>query len=475
MIDMKTRMIVFSISMAIAFSTRAQKIQLEIDLGKFRFNELKGIKVGDSIFLTLEAVSVTNASKTGSTGDAVTINKSYWLLPNGESKEVDLPKLVEKSFLATAKSNDTTYYYFAEWYKKGAKIKALALSKNGKGQISDRSILLDTRLYGRYVENGSLYLLTAEKSAFGLRLIQLNGLSIVGERNFPLSFDLGKNKRASISFYEANSPIMPSQATDPIKIIKEKDAIVICVDEYKLDYTDPNAPPTSLFRTIVARLDLVTGEVTNRLFMETTPVYFNSTVFNNYLYRIVLDAGLKTEVFDLSNGQKVTSYIIPEKAKTMNTSVYSRNEESLMVKKTEGVEPNSLLRFNRKGFLIVEPSPLQDSLQITMGVYGEIYHSVPLVHSLGLLGVLVPTMATIGANALDDRKYYQYFYMKSNQKNESLLFQKGNTGLLLQKIDEYEMQRGEVYAIKGYIPTQNAIYGIYGFKNSPIVQVIKFE
>jgi hypothetical protein len=449
----------------VTLSGHAQTIQLETDLGRHPIGNLQSATMGDSAFITLTAPDGNGSG---------TVNRSYWIFPTGEHREIDLPELAGKSLLNVSRTGDSTYYYFVEEYKKGVVIGALSVSGSGEKRKSRQVLVLERRVYGSYSENGYFYLLAGAKEPTGIRLLRLRGLSIVSEKKYTLPFELAKSKSNTIAFYEASQGLPPDRALASIKITKEKDAVFICRDEPMDEYAKEGA--IFQYKTTVFKLNLTSGLATNNIFVEKAPDhrFYNSAVFDGFFYRLIPNDVFRIDVFNLTTRQNVFSHSLKtgHYSEFMKSIPYSRSGEKLGVKRFDGA---GTLTLNERCFVSVSKMG-NDSVMVRMGVNPDPSRlSVINPVGIGIVGAIVASAVATGvSNSLEDKQVYNYIYLHGRSP-AGLSFVRGATQFRDQQIDEYEAQRGEVFSFKGYVNTPNFSYAVYRFKNLPVVQIVKFE
>ncbi|HEY3405179.1 MAG TPA: hypothetical protein VGK59_17465 [Ohtaekwangia sp.] len=444
----------------LAFS---QKRIADIPFQKTRgVGQIRGMVQNDIIFLKFKYTDATSKPA----------GESYLIKPDGTYTEIDLHDLDEKPVLALITSEENTVCYFLEDNKKNVVIRAKVIStQTGKGNILPRQIDLPGNVYGSYTEGNALYLLCSVKGGFNLKLVRIEDLEIKQETIFPLSFDLGKIKKAGVTFYEAGSNLIPAQVTSPVKIVKEKSAIRILVDQfYNRDASDPIAGAT--YSTSVITLDLVTGKSSNFNFIEPSLNFFNSFLFHEHLFRVVNDGGFRIEVFNLEKKAKVYTQTIPADNQLKNDTLYTRQQKevrkSFFLKKIVGVNINSF---------ILADSLSDGNLVLTLGNFGVASQPVPIIPSLGLMGAMVSLTSLAAIHALDEGSaFYNYFYVSGSVTNGFRISYEAAS--LRKNIDQYEFdlqEKKEKFKYKGYLSHDNGIYGIYRVGTEDIIHILDFS
>jgi hypothetical protein len=422
----------------------AQTVLLDQPLGKATAPKFQGVVSGDSVFVSL--------FQTGK-------SSGYWISANGV-REFNLPELTGKSLFAVGRA-DSSYYYFLIEEKKKLYIGALVV-KDESRTIAKAKVPLNARLYGAYVENGHLFLLMAEESGYRLKLAEFAGLKMVRNQSFALSFDLGRLKNQSVSFYQSGTSTMPSDVIAPIKIVKDKEAIWITIDEPKPPY---QAQPLDLFRTTVLKLGLKNGETRARMFPTRSEDFFNSVVLDGFLYRLIQEANYYVEVFKIESGEKIGTYSEPElKDAQQEFPVTVRDGvRSIVLKQTRkkfGLSRGS------KAFVLVD-SISTGGVLATLGVHVENSPKIPVV---GNLAALFFVMNEVVLKSVEGAITYVYthFFIRDNKLD---LFDEPATRR--QRIDTYELGFGA--SKKAFFHTRSHSYGVYLISNFTQFRVVRFD
>lgn len=453
--------------LTMSFVPQAQSLLSEITPGKATVvKDIRGMIVDNDIFLTVNFLE----SPTGT----VVKTKSYWIHADGTQKEIDLKPIEDKALIAVSTLGDSVYYYYLEESKKTFVIRAWVWSsQTGSGKTSGMQIDLPGKLFGNYIDQGSLYLVCALKGSYSLRLVQIQGMQVYKETNFSLSFDLGKNKKAAVSYFSPGAMATTSQASASIKITKEENTIWITADEPMRDY-DRTVEESSLFKTSVVRLDPATGQASTKVFFDPSHNYFNSTLFDGNLYRVLQDDGLRMDVFNFENGKKVHSMKMPSTVDHDQDMAYSRLGSKRTISKRPVVR--QIVKSSFPNFVIAD-STSSNEVVLTLGTYAQdTPGAVPVVPTFGLIGALISLASTVAIHELSSGYLYHYFYLKGTI--DSGFHFTNETNLTRQRIDEYEIkQQAEkiVFKYKGYLADSSGVYAIYQQAKSPHIQILKFE
>lgn len=429
-------------------ATFAQQEVLNLDIVSSKYKGLRGAVLNDSAFVVI-------SQTTGA--------KCYWL--NGASaREVVLPELNNVPVFAVG-GIDTTYYYFIKETKKQVSFSALAV-KGESRVLSNQNIVLETRLYGSYVENGHLFLLAVDKAGYGMLLLEYDGLKQISSQRFSLSFNLGKFNKTGVSFYHANIPVMASNVDKYIKIMKDKDCIWISIDEPRPQNSEIQQ---AVNRTIVTKLDLKTGTSTNRLFPEGSDSDFSSLIYKGHLYRMVQENGYHLDIYNLESGRKIGVYsktVSKNDGQMVNWIV--RDGAKLSVQKIAW--DRFIIRPAHKPLIIVD-SLDNGAILASIGDHNEIYNRVPNVFPLGLAGVLVPLIATVAIREIGEGPEFHEYVQFQIKDNKQELFNEIATRR--QRIDEFETL--QKVSFKGYMHTPASAYGFYMNLKSTQLKIVRFE
>lgn len=415
--------------LCIITASYSQKTMLEFPIGRDKLEWVAGINLQDSAFVFLNAISENK----------VAYSKSFWVLPKGESHSLDLPEMATKPVFNVAVNGNTTYYYYVEVLKKKSFLKALSVSNTGVRSFTNQTVPLAGKIYGSFVEDGNLFLLTSDTSPYILRLIQIRGMSIIKETRFNAGFNLMKYDKLEHTF-SSGAPFTPSQALVPMKILKKDDIIFVSLDVTLPEYSTSPAPKEN--HTIISRLDLKTGRSSAQIIENKPDVFFNTIIYKDRLYRLTTSDGYWLEVFELANGKNIYS-------------------EKL------GSSANLLSR----PFIIADTTA-SGSLMLAMGFEAPRNSGVPMLTGFGLVGAMA-SMITKGVVSGLGEKMASYRFDYFEGSAESGFYPRNHLDALFTKVLNYELGSHLVY--KGYINGNYFIYGIYRYKDAAEIQVVKFN
>jgi hypothetical protein len=458
--------------------------------------DIQGMAIDHGIFINVSLVDPETR--------AAPEKKSYRIHDNGTLDEVNLGIIKDEQLVAIAKSGDSIYNYYLDEDRKKVTIRAWELSnQNGAGKIGAQQISLSGTLYGSYSERGDLFLLCSSKGSFALRLMQIRGMQVVKETSFSLSFDLGRNKKSTVSFIQAWQTETFLQAASLIKLTKEGDVIWITVDEPMSTYEEKTSQ-SALSKTTVVRLDLMTGDADVKTFYDPTREYFNSSISTGLLFKVVRDNGLRIDVFNFEDERKIYTVAIPARVDYSGDIAYVRLGYNFVSKETI---LGPILGSRWPHFVMVDSTATGEWI-LTLGNYGKEDGGIPVVTGYGLVFEMI-SLAAIGIQQFEAASVYQYFYLKGSLKNGFNLMQKSTIGmqqlkddayiyqyldfkgspgnrfgltnessLIRQRVDDYEYAqqlKKVVFSYKGYVNSQSGIYGIYQMAKSSVIQILKFE
>ena len=458
-----TKPFLLALLIFVAFRVYPQKVITEFEFGNTSLDKLSGMIFNDSLFLGGELMSM----------GAPTVKVSYWVRKDGSKRKVDFSKLGGKSIFAVSATDYEEYYYYLVEERKSVFINALIIDKKtGSSRIGEKGIKLLGNVYGSFIEDNDLFLLSSVKGSYILKITRIQGLSIKNEHPYSLTFDLGSQSTENVRLKVTGTEFVPSNGTSPIKITKEREAIWISIDEPRGQY-DQTELGTTLYRTTVVKIDIKNPDMSFvRSFVETTSSYFSSVIFNGVLFRVYNDNYYHFDAFDVMTGVKIFSRSFTRKSEFGNgASIYVRSEDDNSVKKTLTTKP--LTEF---GLSFVSVDTISsDGYVLTAGSSGLIKPSTPLIHNMGLIGLVASAATQAMVRELSEgQRFYVYSHIKINLDGSLNFTTESNT--LVQKIDDYEIQNfKEKMEYKGYLATVGSVFAFYKVKKSNKFQIVQFE
>ena len=327
-------------------------------------------------------------------------------------------------------------------------------------------------VYGSFIEDNDLFILSSVKGSYILKITRIQGLSIINEHPYSLTFDLGSQSTENVRLKVTGTEFVPSNGTSPIKITKERETIWISIDEPRGQY-DQTELGTTLYKTTVIKLDIKNPDMSFvKSFVETTSAYFSSVIFNGVLFRVYNDNYYHFDAFDVVTGVKIFSRSFTRKSEFVNeASVYVRSEEDNSLKMTLTTKP--LTEF---GLSFVSVDTISsDGYVLTAGSSALIKPSTPLIHNIGLIGLLASAATQAVVRELSEgQRIYAYSHIKINLDGSLNFTTESNT--LVQKIDDYEIQNfKEKMEYKGYLATVGSVFAFFKVKKSNKFQIVQFE
>jgi hypothetical protein len=188
-----------------------------------------------------------------------------------------------------------------------------------------------------------------------------------------------------------------------------------------------------------------TGQVSQKVFAQEPGVYFNSAVFRGRLYRLSREDGYRLDVFELQSGKNIYSKKLGRYA-----------------------------TFYSQPFIIADTTA-SGSLVLTMGSEARKNTGVPILATFGLTGIIVSSITKAVIYGMDERLvYYAYNYLEGSVE-EGFYPRNYVHGLLTPRVAKYESEAEAPMVYKGYINGYGFIFGIYRYKDSSTLRIVKFE
>jgi hypothetical protein len=314
-------------------------------------------------------------------------------------------------------------------------------------------------------------MLCAVKKEFRLKLLRIHDGKLTDETSFALPFDLGKKKEGNVSFFDASIPTSPKQASSPIKIIKDKDLIWIIIDE-PIDLHSHNVTASSIFKTTVVKLDLLTEKTSIKSFMETEWNPFTSAILDGNLYRLVLEPKKqRIDLFNFESGKKIKTLNLTEGSKPGRDSTYARIGTYLKTEKD--VKGANVVKRVLGNLFIVDSLSGPEQL-LTVGHYGDQMLQFFGLSS-GLEVILTATSLLVSELAQGPYSCVYYYYTGSNDTGYTSTYR---TPLLRQVIDDYEYNlliNKVRFDWQGYLHRPELTYAFYQRRKSKELEIVKFE
>jgi hypothetical protein len=423
--------------------------------------EIRGMLIGEDIFLSAVFSSATTSQSV----------QSLIIHPNGKKTELDLKVIGDKPMIGGIRRGNNTFFYYVDDISKRAVIRCLVVDSIGATRPLSEPIQIPGKIYGTYIEDGDLFALCALKNEFKLRLLHIHDGSMINEISFPISFDIGNNKKENVSFFDASIPTTPKEASALVKLIKDKNSIWLVADEPIGRYDTFEQHPSTIFRTTVVRMDLQQKTSSIRTFFETSKSTFTSAILDGDLYRLVLEKELRVDHFNFESGKKVKTIKLQRGNEPGRDSTYARIGK---YNKTEKDVKNADVVKRVLGTFIIVDSLAGQKRLLTIGDYGD-----QMITFTGITNVLsiALTATSLLISELSEGEYScVYFYYVSSSGTDYTATYK--TPLLRQVIDDYEYQllKNKVrFVYRGYLHQPTFTYAFYQRNKSNVLEILKFE
>jgi hypothetical protein len=426
-------------------------------------DEIRGMLIDDDIFLSA-------AFSTASTTRNV---RSYFVRPDGKKTEVDLKVVGDKPMIAGVRRGGNTFFYYVDEISKRAVIRCMVVDSIGSSKSLSETIDIPGKIYGTYIEDEDLFALCALKNEFKLKLLRIRDGSVIDEASFPLSFDIGKNKGAKVSFFDASIPTTPLEASSLVKLVKDKNLIWLIADEpiSLLDNSNYDPQSTPMYKTTVVKVDLKEKKTSIKSFFEPSLNSFTSALFNGDVYRLVIDREPRIDQFNFESGKKIKTIKLLRGEEPGRDSTYARIAK--YVKTEKDVKKAQIVK-RLLGHLFIVDSLSDQQQLLTVGHYGD--HMLTFMGFTDVLSAAL-SVASLLISDLSEGPYscvYSY-YVGSPDTNYTATYR---TPLLRQVIDDYEyrLMKSKVrFDYRGYLNQSTFTYAFYQRNKSNVLEIFKFE
>jgi hypothetical protein len=427
-----------------------------------KVDKIWGMMIDNDIFMSIEFPD-TNTKLT---------NISYFIHPDGSKTEIDLTAIADKPIIGGIRRDGSTYFYYLDEVSKKAVVKCFVVDSSGMGTTLPKAIDVPGKIYGCYIERGDLFMLCAVKKKFTLKLLCLRDGILAAETDFPLTFDLGGTKETKVSFFDAALPTTPQQASAPIKIVKDKNLIWITIDEPYRDYGQA-VTESSIFKTTVARLDLVTGKTSIKSFFEKQWYPFTSALLKGNLYRLVLEHKKpRVDIFNFENGQQIRTWNLLRGAEPGRDSTYARIETYLKTEKD--VKGANVVKRIMGNLFIVDSLSANEQI-LTLGHYGDQVIIPTFGITPAVWAVMTATSLLVKELIVGRYSCVYYYYKGPSDDGYTATY---HTPLLSQVIDDYEynmLTKKIMFSYKGYLRDIGITYAIYQKRKSNELDIMIFK
>jgi hypothetical protein len=435
----------------------AQEVFTELELpGKAE--SVQGMMIGSDIFLTMRAGS----------GSMPQTTISFLVHPDGSNTTVDLSRLGNNPLIAGIRENErTAFYYLDVSIPDQPSINCFLVDKSGNGEKIFGGTSLPGKIYGSYSEGENLYVLCALKKEYTLRLLGFHSGTLISEKTFPLSFDLGKRKESIVSFFETDYTPAPRQASGFVKLIKDGQILWIIVDEPPTASSSENTG----FKTTVVKLDLGSSESTVKTFFEPEPHAFTSYLYKENLYRLVNARIQRVDQFDFNSGKKVKSATLNRGKESGRDSTYARIGGRVRTEKD--VKGANIVK-RVFGHMLIVDSLNQNEQLLTVGHYGD--HMFTVVGFTNIVAIAASISSLLVGELVEGPISVVYSYYHGTM--ETGFTASYASPYVLKRIDDYEYWQlvGAVrYEYRGYLNQPEFVYAIYQRKKSNKMEILKFK
>jgi hypothetical protein len=398
---------------------------------------------------------------------------SVLVMPDGTTTSPELDQLSDKILCGVENNGTHKLLYFLKESRAGISLGALrATNRMEKPVVIGDTLLAKGRLIGSDVHDNDLYLYTFEKDTYLLKVLRINQLRLVDEKEYKLSFDLSQFNRSQIAFIPEDVLAGSDQASAKVKIMLQGDYINLIVDECHDQYNEK----LKTYRTTVAQINTKTSETSVHVFMESTPRKFRSYLVGNYLFRVIhyFDA-INLHVFDIRNNREVyhTMRVADKAAKEI--PVYFREGKANRIETLERLHHMISISTMCEPFIVVQHDSVANNYKITWGTYYNEKGVTPLVMA-NPAGLMVMIIGTAIKQMSEGPGVSRYFYMQGNfDSGFSVL--NDHSVMMRNRIDTYELSlqnERKKYLRKGYYKSSDNIFAFYHFPKTDKLELITF-
>lgn len=428
------------------FAVHCQDHFFDFDFSQMATPDIKSTIVGDSLFISYRKKTI-GADPT-----------YMWISRDGNARNVSLAELDKQELLGILPSSTITRYFFTAFEKNVQTLKCLAFNeRTGEKILADSVLSFEGSLIGSYLDT-TLCLLVADVEF--IRIFRINGRQQVSERKFRLPQELLKNKRTPVSFVPNGHPPSIEDGSAPVKLLLSDSALYIIQDQPKS------------FQTTLHSIALASGEVKTNLFLEGSKEDFYSFLCDGKLYRIVGGKNVVLQVFDIRSGKQEHVQVITESKKRIEFYEYTRNgvDRTVTSRWFSGWIPKvSFLMAQKVGGEVV----------VTVGSTYEIREGfIPFGFVVGSMAeVLIGLASNIAVRAIENPKLIHGYWHLKAAPSSGFGFTDGS-GLLMQKIDDYEKQfdpKKTKFLFKGYLDGKKYTYAFYQKLKLNKIEIVRFE
>ena len=427
-----------------------------------RITNITGMMIGDDIFLSADV-----SDKNGKAS-----SKSFLIHQDGTKQPVDIDLGGDKQLIAGVRQGDSTFFYYLYAINERVVIESVVVdNQSSKRYALSNSTDVPGKIYGSYVEKGSLFMLCGIKGEFTLRLLEFRSGNFIKHTNFPLSIDLAKKKEGIVSFFDTTYPTTPQQAAAVMKLVKNKDVIWIIFDEPYKDF-DRSVTESSMFKTTVIKLDLITAKVEIKAFFEPQRYPFTSAMVDGYLYRLVIEpSSQRIDQFSFETGKFIKSATLNRGKESGRDSTYAHISGRFRTEKD--VKGAYIIKRVFGRLLIVDPASPTEQI-LTVGHYGD--HFIGAFFGPTVAGLVLTAAALIVREVSEFPISTVYSYYKGSM--DTGFTATYNTPDIRKVVDDYEYKQLITrvrYSYRGYLYQPGFTYAIYVKNNTNRIEILKFR
>lgn len=397
--------------------------------------------------------------------------KYFWLVPDGYPVNVDMSELCYETILGVMNAGDSVFFYYPEKKKGKSFIKTVAQHRiTGKKSTHSIQSMLQGDLLGAFRDK-DLFFVTYENKTRKMYVSQIKGSAEVDLKIFQMPIDISYKDR-SIGFIQEGVEVLASQSKASVKFYKNSDGILIGIDQFEPDVNLPRN------RSLFMKLDFKTGQVESKWFNQPDQEKFRANrtfISGKYIYKVVDRKGFDIGIFDLNSFQQIKTIRIDEQNPISDSAGFMKNHYEKVFKRDRTIWD---IETNKGNCFITPILDIQDStIILKAGTFKRIQtRSVMPTGQFGLAILLISAAASL-STIHDVGSVEYYYYLRWNEKENTILYESHPTGLGA-RIDDYELRKGKAkYYYKGYVHGKGVSYGIYKNKkgNSLEIDIVKFE
>jgi hypothetical protein len=445
------RVFVLFVFLVAVVSLRGQSVVGTIPLDDKQVTDIRGMEVGDSIFVSFTYSILSNVLyKYG--------EESYWVRDSRTLNRVDIPEMTGHALAAVTSQGN---YYFFGANKRSSFLRCIKIDPvTGEKFVLSDTLAIPGRILASLVDK-DLHLMCVEKDNYVVKLVTIRDMSVIAEKQFSLSFPVFESNAQYVPFIDTDRSPRIEDFTHKTKIIKNGEAVFIVSD----DRGDGKEIEKRIFKTNVCRLDLENGKVSNTAFY-CDNWNFNSTVAGHHLIRSV--GARKIQFYNLND--KKLEY-------EMSWATEKRKEGYLYYMRfgKNGVVRTDLKKSVASGHLVGVMSQSDGSYRLIIGSSYMPSVTLPLP-MLPIALVITPAMH-IPLKSIVEKEYlstYTYYY--GSVLNGFTI--NPTPTVVRREIDDFEIaqiQKGIRYEKKAYLQIKDGVMAVYKERGANELKFVKFK